>query len=151
MSSLLQDLRFGLRMLAKNPIFTLVAVITLSLGIGANTALFSVVDAVLLRQLPYPEANRLVFLWSTMHSQGVPTAGSAWPDYEAWRDPNNVFEGLAGFYNGNFNLSSQGSAPEFIQGAYITPNFFKCSRYHLPRDVYLRATKNNLVNTASCC
>ena len=125
MNSLLQDLRFGLRMLAKNPIFTLVAVITLSLGIGANTALFSVVDAVLLRQLPYPEANRLVFLWSTMHSQGVPTAGSAWPDYEAWRDQNNVFEGLAGFYNGNFNLSSQGSAPEFIQGAYITPNLFQ--------------------------
>ena len=125
MNSLLQDLRFGLRMLAKNPIFTLVAVITLSLGIGANTALFSVVDAVLLRQLPYPEANRLVFLWSTMHSQGVPTAGSAWPDYQAWRDQNNVFEGLAGFYNGNFNLSSQGSAPEFIQGAYITPNLFQ--------------------------
>ena len=125
MNSLLQDLRFGLRMLAKNPIFTLVAVVTLSLGIGANTALFSVVDAVLLRQLPYPEADRLVFLWSTMPSQGVPTAGSAWPDYQAWRDQNNVFEGLAGFYNGNFNLSSQGSAPEFIQGAYVTPNLFQ--------------------------
>ncbi|MGH9906135.1 MAG: hypothetical protein ACRD8U_11210, partial [Pyrinomonadaceae bacterium] len=70
MNSLLQDLRFGLRMLIKNPLFTMIAVVTLSLGIGANTALFSVVDAVLLRRLPYPEADRLVVLWSPMPSQG---------------------------------------------------------------------------------
>lgn len=125
MNSLLQDLRFGLRMLIKNPVFTLVAVVTLALGIGANTAIFSVVDAVLLRPLPYPEANRLVFLWSTMNSQGVPIAGSALPDYYAWRDQNRVFDGLAGFYNGDFNLSSPGSAPELIQGAYITSNLFQ--------------------------
>src|SRR5687768_6085999 len=125
MNSLLQDLRFGFRTLIKNPIFTLVAVVTLALGIGANTAIFSVVDAVLLRPLPYPEANRLVFLWSTLNSQGVPTAGSALPDYYAWRDQNRVFEGLAGFYNADFNLSSPGSAPELIQGARITPNLFQ--------------------------
>jgi putative ABC transport system permease protein len=125
MNSLLQDLRFGLRMLVKNPVFTLVAVVTLSLGIGTNTALFSVVDAVLLRQLPYPDADRLVFLWSTMPSQGIPMSGSALPDYHAWRDQSSVFEGLAGFYNGNFNLSSQGSAPEFLQGAYISPSLFQ--------------------------
>src|SRR3989449_5733584 len=98
MNSLLQDFRFGLRMLIKNPVFTLIAVVTLALGIGANTAIFSVVDAVLLRPLPYPEANRLVFLWSTMNSQGVPTSGSALPDYDAWRDQNHVFENLAGCY-----------------------------------------------------
>src|SRR5437667_4959083 len=125
MNSLLQDLRFGLRMLIKNPVFTLIAVVTLALGIGANTAIFSVVDAVLLRPLPYPEADRLVFLWSTMKSQGVPFGGSAMPDYYAWRDQNRVFDGLAGFYNGNFNLSSPGSAPELIEGAYITPNLFQ--------------------------
>lgn len=125
MSSLVQDFRFGLRMLIKNPIFTLVAIVTLSLGIGANTALFSVVDAVLLRPLPYPEADRLVFLWSNMPSQGISISGSALPDYKAWRDQNRVFEGLAGFYNGSFNLSSVGGAPEFIQGAYITPNLFQ--------------------------
>jgi putative ABC transport system permease protein len=125
MNSLLQDFQFGLRMLIKNPIFTLVAVVTLALGIGANTAIFSVVDAVLLRPLPYPEANRLVFLWSTMNSQGVPISGSALPDYYAWRDQSRVFEGLAGFYNGNFNLSSTGGAPELVEGAYITPNLFQ--------------------------
>ena len=125
MNSMLQDLRFGLRMLIKNPVFTLIAVVTLALGIGANTAIFSVVDAVLLRPLPYPEANRLVFLWSTMNSQGVPFAGSALPDYYAWRDQNRVFDGLAGFYNGDFNLSSPGSPPELIQGAYITANLFQ--------------------------
>jgi putative ABC transport system permease protein len=125
MTSLLQDLRFGLRMLVKNPIFTLVAVVTLALGIGANTAIFSVVDAVLLRPLPYPEADRLVFLWSTMPSQGGNIGGSAWPDYEGWRDRNQVFDGLAAFYNGDFNLSSAGSPPEFIQGAYITANLFQ--------------------------
>jgi putative ABC transport system permease protein len=128
MNSLLQDLYFGLRILVTNPVFTLIAVVTLALGIGANTAIFSVVDAVLLRPLPYPEANRLVFLWSTMNSQGVPTSGSALPDYHAWRDQNHVFEGLAGFYNGDFNLSSAGSAPELIQGARITPNFFQVLR-----------------------
>jgi putative ABC transport system permease protein len=124
MKTVWQDFRFGLRMLIKNPIFSLVAIVTLALGIGANTAIFSVVDAVLLRPLPYPEANRLVFLWSTMNAQGVATSGSAMPDYYAWRDRNKVFEGLAGFYNGDFNLSSAGSPPELIQGAYITANLF---------------------------
>jgi len=125
MQSLVQDLRFGLRMLARNPMFTLIAVVTLTLGIGANTAIFSVVDAVLLRPLPYPDANRLVFLWSTMNGQGVPQSGSALPDYLSWRDQNRVFEGLAGFYYGDFNLSADSAAPERVQGAYITANFFQ--------------------------
>ena len=108
----------------RNPVFTLIAVVTLALGIGANTAIFSVVDAVLLRPLPYPEPDRLVFLWSTMNSQGVPISGSALPDYHEWRDRNKVFEGLGGFYYGDFNLSANDGAPERIQGAYVTANFF---------------------------
>src|ERR1041385_4110140 len=125
MNSLINDLRFGFRMMVRNPVFTLIAIVTLALGIGANTAIFSVVDAVLLRPLPYPAADRLVFLWSTMNSQGVPTSGSALPDYQAWRDQNKVFDGLGGFYYGDFNLSTSGEAPERIQGAYITTNLFQ--------------------------
>jgi putative ABC transport system permease protein len=117
-------MRYGLRMLRKRPGFTFVAIITLALGIGANTAIFSVVDAVLLRPLPYPQAERLVFLWSTMIGQGVPTSGSAMPDYREWRDHSDTLEGLGGFYYGDFNLSSNGSEPERVQGAYITPNLF---------------------------
>ena len=125
MRSILQDFRFGLRVLIKNPIFTLVAIVTLALGIGANTAIFSVVDAVLLRPLPYPEAERLVFLWSTMPSQGGGIGGSAFPDYEGWRDRNQSFDELAAFYYGDFNLSSTGSRPELIQGAHISSNLFQ--------------------------
>lgn len=128
MNSFWQDLRFGFRMLFKNPIFAFVAVVTLALGIGANTAIFSVVDAVLLRPLPYPEADRLVFLWETMESQGIATSGAALPNYLGWRDQNQTLDGLAGFYDGDFNLSSSGGPPEFIQGAYITPNLFQVLR-----------------------
>jgi putative ABC transport system permease protein len=74
---------------------------------------------VLLRPLPYPEADRLVFLWSTNNSP------SAIPDYHGWRDRNKVFDGLAAFYYGDFNLASAGNPPEFIQGAYITANLFQ--------------------------
>lgn len=123
MNTLLQDLRFGLRMMVRNPVFTFIAVVTLALGIGANTAIFSVVDAVLLRPLPYPQPDRLVFLWSTF--EGVPNGGSALPDYHEWRDRSKVFDGLAGYYYGDFNLSADNEEPERIQGAYVTANFFQ--------------------------
>src|SRR5262247_4109044 len=97
MQNILQDLRYGARMLLKKPGFTIIAVITLALGIGANTAIFSIVDAVLLRPLPYPEPDRLVFLWSTFESMGVPIGSSAMPDYQEWRDRNQVFERLGAF------------------------------------------------------
>ncbi|HKS29934.1 MAG TPA: ABC transporter permease [Pyrinomonadaceae bacterium] len=125
MGNLLQDLRFGVRMLLKHPGFTLIAVLTLALGIGANTAIFSIVNAVLLRQLPYPEPSRLVVLWSTMVSQGVSTSGSSLPDYREWRDQNHVFDGLAGYYLGDFNLSGAGQEPERVQGGRITANLFE--------------------------
>jgi putative ABC transport system permease protein len=125
MSSLLHDLRFGFRMMVRNPVFTSIAIVTLALGIGANTAIFSVVDAVLLRPLPYPQPDRLVFLWSTWNSQGVPMGSSALPDYHEWRDRNQVFEGLGAFYYGDFNLSADAEAPERIQGAYVSANFFQ--------------------------
>src|SRR5437868_8803531 len=128
MQTIIQDLRYGLRLLLKRPGFTFIAVITLALGIGANTAIFSVVDAVLLRPLPYPQAERLIFLWSTMIGQGVPTSGSAMPDYREWRDHNDTLEGLGGYYYGDFSLSSGGTEPERVQGAFITPNLFDVMR-----------------------
>ena len=128
MSSLWHDFRFGLRMLVRNPLFSFIAIVTLALGIGANTAIFSVVDAVLLRPLPYPEPERLVFLWSTMNALGVPTSGSAIPDYRGWRDRNQVFEGLGAFYYGDFNLSTTGDLPERVQGAYVSANLFQILR-----------------------
>jgi putative ABC transport system permease protein len=123
MQTLIQDLRYGARTLLKNPVFTSIAVITLALGIGANTAIFSVVDAVLLRPLPYPEADRLVFLWTTSKG-GTSIFGSAMPDYRELRDQNRTLEGLAGFYYGDFNLSPAGGEPERVQGAYVTSNLF---------------------------
>src|SRR5947209_4837523 len=125
MRTLWHDLRYGFRILLKRPGFAAVAALTLALGIGANTAIFSVIDAVLLRPLPYPESDRLVMLWSTMRSQGIPTSGSALPDYREWRDRSRSFEGLAGFYYGDFNLAGAGVEPERAQGARVTANLFQ--------------------------
>lgn len=124
MRTFLQDIRHGLRALGRRPGFALIAVVTLALGVGANSAIFSVVDAVLLKQLPYPGAERLVFLWSTMQSQGVPISGSSMPDYREWRDQNRSIDSLAAFYYGDFNLSTGNGEPERVQGAYITHNLF---------------------------
>src|SRR5262245_12407743 len=121
MESFIQDLRFGSRMLLKNPGFTLIAVLTLALGIGANTAIFSVVDAALLRALPYPDAERLVMLWT---GHGVSLSGSALPDYREWRDQSQVFEGLGAFYYRDFNLTGDAHDPERALGAFVTANFF---------------------------
>ncbi|MFN2599083.1 MAG: ABC transporter permease [Pyrinomonadaceae bacterium] len=128
MGTLIQDLRFGWRMLRRQPAFAFVAVLTLALGVGANTAVFSVVDAVLLRPLPYPAADRLVMLWTTMKSQGIPQSGSAMPDYREWRDRTRSFEGLGAFYYGDFNLAGGGAEPERVQGARVTANLFDVLR-----------------------
>jgi len=80
MHGLVADLRFGLRMLLRRPAVAFIAILTLALGIGAGTAMFSVVDAVLLRPLPYPDADRLVFVWTTFSSSGGIEGGSALPD-----------------------------------------------------------------------
>ena len=122
MATLWQDLSYGFRMAIRNPIFSLVVILTLALGIGANTAIFSVVNAVLLRPLPYPQSDRLVMLFSAWPSQGIPRSGSALPDYRVYRDQNQTLEGLAGFFYGDVNLSVANQAPERVQGARITRN-----------------------------
>jgi putative ABC transport system permease protein len=124
MQTLLQDLRYGARNLAKNKAFTAVAILTLALGIGANTAIFSVVNAVLLQPLPYKDPGKLVFVWTTMISQGVPISGSAAPDFREWRTRNHAFQDMGAYANDNLNLSLPGEEPSRLQGADISPQLF---------------------------
>jgi putative ABC transport system permease protein len=111
-------------MAIKSPVFSLVVVLTLALGIGANTAIFSVVNAVLLRPLPYPRPNELVMLFSSWPAQGILKAGSALPDYREYRDRNRTLAGLAGFYYSDVNLSVAGQTAERVQGSRVTANLF---------------------------
>jgi putative ABC transport system permease protein len=120
MSTLLQDLRYGLRMLAKNPGFTAVAVMTLALGIGANTAIFSVVNAVLLRPLGYRDPDTLVRLWENdTHGNLGPYFSVSVPNFVDWRQQNQVFENMGAFASVPFALTG-GGGPEQIQGAFVT-------------------------------
>jgi putative ABC transport system permease protein len=127
MSTLVQDLRYGLRQLWRNPGFTAVAVLTLALGIGANTAIFSVVNAVLLRPLPYPQADRLVMLWERNRTKGIDQELVTGPDFIDWRRQNDAFESM-GFWAGfpgstEFNLvGAQGT--EKVAGIYASSALF---------------------------
>src|SRR5947208_3482032 len=116
-------LRLALRQLIKNPAFSAVAIITLALGIGANTAIFSIVNAVLLRPLPYPDADRIMVL---NESSGPKQDFSvALPDYFDWRNDNTVFEHLAATHKESRNLSGiPGREPERVSCASVTRNFF---------------------------
>jgi len=129
----MHDLRFGLRMLRKNPGFTTVAVITLALGIGANTAIFSVVDAVLLKPLPYKDPGQLVWPTLQLPRAGVVSSFVPHPTYFAWRDQNDVFSGIAAMhFGGNFTLTGAG-VPERIPGMGVSANFFPVLRVDLAR------------------
>ncbi len=120
---LLHDLRDGVRALVRAPLATAAVIITLALGIGMNSAVFTVVNAVLLRPVPYPHADRLLMVWSTAVGQGLPISTTAPPDYRIWRSDNKVFEDLGAFWYGDFNLSGD-REPERLQGARITPSLF---------------------------
>jgi putative ABC transport system permease protein len=120
----MNDLRFAFRQLRKSPGFTLIAVLTLALGIGANTAIFSVIYAVLLQPLPYPDGDRIVILTETDSNQ--PQISVAYPNYVDWKRDNTVFENIAVSRRESFNLSGlQGRAPEQVPGGLVTANFFK--------------------------
>ena len=124
MEPLLQDLRFGARMLFKNSGFTLIAVITLALGIGVNTAIFSVVSAVLLRPLPYPEPDKLVMLWEQRIREGVNNNAVAPADFRDWRARNQVFTNIAAMFVIPLNLS-EGNEPERITAGQVSASFFE--------------------------
>jgi len=124
MSSLLQDLKYGLRMLAKNPGFTAVAVLTLALGIGANTAIFSVVNAVLLRPLPYKNPDRLVAIWEINPKQGIDWSDTSPPDLRDWKHQSKTFEGFAAFIWLFSRNLTEVEEPERLQGWQVSANFF---------------------------
>src|SRR5262249_35626328 len=120
-----QDLRYGMRMLMKKPGSALIVVITLALGIGANTAIFSVVNAVLLRPLPFPEPNRLVAVWNTAPQFGYSQAPIAYGTFIDISEQSQVFEQLGAWelFDNNLNLSG-GGEPELISSAHVTASLF---------------------------
>jgi putative ABC transport system permease protein len=122
LEQLLKDLRYGFRMLRRKPGFTAVAVLTLALGIGGNTAIFSVVNAVLLRPLPYPEAGRLVSVYESLPQGG--TGSVSVPNLLDWRAQSDAFTGIAAYQYGDFNLREE-QQPVRAIGTQVTANFFE--------------------------
>lgn len=119
------DLRYGVRLLAKSPGFTAVAVLTMALGIGASTAVFSLLNAVLLRSLPYGHPSRLVYIWSPIpRLTAVPREiGPNWPDYVEWTRTSRSFTSMAAFDSGYFNVTEKTGATQ-IAGTRVSGNFF---------------------------
>ncbi len=122
METLWQDLKYGVRMLLKQPGFTAVAMLTLALGIGANTAIFTVIDAALLRGLPYQSPERLYHLWETTPQQEYPQREASYPDFQDWQK-NQAFEGMAAYTGGGAILTGRGE-PERLFAPAATANFF---------------------------
>src|SRR5215471_6576379 len=117
MQELLHNFRFSLRMLFKNPGLTITVLLTLALGIGANTAIFTVDYATLLAPLPYPQPDQLVWVWSTVH-QGHNTVSTG--DFLDWQRDSKVFQDIHAFTEASFNLSTH-DQPEFVPGSRVTP------------------------------
>lgn len=123
MSGIFQDFRYALRGLRRSPAFTIVAVLTLALGIGANTAMFTVLSAVLLRPLPYPSPEELVMVWSERPNQNLREGRSSYWDVEQWRTHGTSIADLAVFDGATVNLTGSGEY-ERISSVRISPNFF---------------------------
>jgi predicted permease len=121
MHNFLQDLRYAIRMMAKRPGFTLIAALTLALGIGANTAIFSAVNAVLLKPLPFPESGQLVDLSETFKPAGWGSVSV--PTLEDWKNQNTVFAGISAYAFTSFNLEG-GDTPQRIPGINVAANYF---------------------------
>ena len=126
MREAVRDLKYGLRVLRKNPGFAIVAVLVLGLGIGANTAIFSVVNAVLLRPLPFAEPDRLVHVWHVPPAKsfpGITRFSVSTANFIDWQQQNKVFDKMAIFTGGRMNLSG-GDKPEFLGAVKVSTDFF---------------------------
>jgi putative ABC transport system permease protein len=125
MRSLISHLRYTIRLLLKSPGFSITTVLIMGLAIGANTAIFSLVDAVLLESLPYPDPEKLCTIMDT--SPAYPKMSVAYPDYLDWRANQHSFEDLAVFRRDNFNLTGNGD-PAWVHGAFVTSSYFRVLR-----------------------
>ena len=121
MQTILQNLRYALRQLLKSPGFTVTAVLTLALGIGANTAIFTVVYSTLLAPMPYPKPDQLVMVWSKIQDNHN---GIAAQDFVDWKNRNTVFQDINAFTGAAFNLATK-DQPEYIQGQFTTPGMYR--------------------------
>jgi predicted permease len=121
LDSLLQDLRYGARMLRKNPSFSAVAVLTLALGIGANTAIFSIVNGVLLNPLPYPHPQELAVLYE--HTSNFEKSSISYPNFLDWQRTNSTFASMAAYRHEDFNTTGSGE-PERVRGGMVSAEFF---------------------------
>src|SRR4029450_6188849 len=119
METLLQDIRYGIRMLLKSPSVSIIATIALALGIGANTAIFSVVNAVLLRPLPFPESDSLMAVFESNTQLGQFRGSYSFPNYFDLRDQNSVFEKLACYHSADFIITGSGD-PARLTGSVVT-------------------------------
>ncbi len=122
-TAFVRDSRYAARLLMAHPGFTLVAVLTFALGIGVNTAVFSVFNGVLLRPLPYPEPDRIAMIWMDNRRQGIKEDITSYPTYRDWRRESTSFEHMAAFTSASFNLTGI-DEPERLRGAQTTANFF---------------------------
>ncbi len=122
MLTLLKDLRYSARTLLKMPGFSIVALLVLALGIGANTAIFSVVNSVVLRPLPYPNSGRLALIWETDLKDGIKREGPSGPNFLDWQEQSQSFEEMALLEVGTGTITGEGE-PEQITGLRVTTNF----------------------------
>jgi putative ABC transport system permease protein len=132
MNGIFHDLRYALRQLRKSPGFTAVAVVTLALGIGATTAIYTVLYATVLAPMPYPNAEQLVMVWSKLNGGRNPVSAA---DFLDWKRQNTVFQDLDAWNDGMFNLAAS-DRPEHVPGQLTTPGWYRMQgfRFSLGRD-----------------
>jgi len=124
MNTLLQDLRYGFRLLLKNRAFAAVAILALGLGVGANTAIFSLVNGVLLRPLPFPNPARIVYFEGRNPTAGINESNISYPDFVDWSAQGDLFSSTAAYYTSSSNLGADGAEPERVPRAGVTTGFF---------------------------
>src|SRR5437899_21350 len=132
METIFKDIRYGLRSLLKRPAFTLIAVITLALGIGANSAIFSVVNAIVLRPLPYRDSERLVVIWGNLHKTGLDEIEVSAPEFNDFTDQCQAFDQISAYTAQGINLTGW-AEPERLISASVSANLFVTLGQHAER------------------